>query len=157
MAQFEYRLVMVKGGEITVEHLIGPSEYDDEIDESDYDVDCTGLYLTDPEGNETELELPEALDDVSTIPADETVELNDEQYVKYVCWRTTEWVLTSDRRITEEDFTFVPRRYGDVCITSFVLPDDIECEFDSSWDGKYSEILQEARNPKFVVEEEEDD
>ena len=149
---------MIKGGEVTVEHLIGPSEYDDEIDESDYDVDCSRMYFVqEPGGEEIDLEVPGALDDVTTISKDETVELNDEQYVKYVCWRSTEWVLTSDRPITEEDFTFVPRRYGDVCITSFTLPDDIECEFDSSWDGKYCEILQEARNPKFVVEEEEDD
>ena len=33
---FEYKLTLVKGGELTVEHLIGPSEYDDEIDECDY-------------------------------------------------------------------------------------------------------------------------
>ena len=151
---FEYKLTLVKGGELTVEHLIGPSEYDDEIDECDYDVDCAGFYLTDSDGNETELVVPEV--DEST-PAEDVTPLDDNQYVKYVCWRTTEWVLRSERPVTAEDFTFVKRQYGDVVITSFTLPEEIECEFECSWDGKYSEILQEARNPEFVIEEEEDE
>ena len=62
------------------------------------DVDCAGFYLTDADGNETELEVPE-VDESVPVDDDERTELDDNQYVKYVCWRTTEWVLTSERPV----------------------------------------------------------
>ena len=148
----EYRLILVKGGEVTAEHLIGPSRYDDEIDDAGYDIRDAQFYLLDDDDNEividTDLEFLEE--------AEEHIDLNDDQYVRYICWRTSEWVVKSEEPLTADDVIPVYRRFGDVDFIDFTIPKATEFEFDSSWDGKYEEILQEARNPTYTITEDDD-
>ena len=150
MATHEYNLCLVKGCEVTIEHLIGPSQYDDEIDDSGYDVQDAHFYLTDKDGNEIVIDT-----DICCEEDDEyqTEELNDDQYVKAVCWRTTEWTVESDEPLTAMDVELVKRKFGDYPILDFHIPKAIVCDFQCSWDGKWQEIVQEAVNPTYVAED----
>ena len=152
MSKYEYTLCLVKGGEVTIERLIGPDEYDDEIDECGYDIQEARFYLTDADGNDEEINTNFEFDESKA----EVEKLDDEQYVKYVCWRTSEWVVRSDVPLTAEDIVPVHRQYGDVTFIDFDIPKAAEWEFDSSWDGKYQEIMQEARNPTYTRKEDDD-
>ena len=151
MTKYNYELILVKGGEVTVERLIGPDLYDDEIDECGYDIQHANFYLLDEDNNEMSIDTEFDFDNSKA----ETEELNDEQYVKYVCWRTSQWDVTSDVPLTAEDVIPVHRRFGDVEFIDFEIP-KAEYEFNSSWDGKYQEILQEARNPTYQFPEDDD-
>ena len=149
--KYEYDLCLVKGGEVTIERLIGPSQYDDEIDECGYDIQDCYLYLTDADGKEMEVETSMDYDESKI----QKISLNDEQYVKYLCWRTTEWKVFSDVPLTADDVLPVHRQYGEFQFIDFEIPKAIELEFMDSWDGKYQEIVQEARNPTFPFPEDE--
>lgn len=155
MADFEYTLTLVKGGEVNIERMIGPDEYDDEIDETLYDVRDAHFYLTDSDGNEMVIDT----DDYDDLPQIEAVEeLNDEQYVKYTCWRTTDWSITSPVPLTAEDVILVRKQIGDdVFIDWDIEVEGVESEFESSWDGKYCEVITEARNPTYPRPGSEDD
>ncbi len=145
MSKYEYTLCLVKGGEVTVEHMIGPDEYDDEIDECGYDIRDARFYLTDSDGNDEEIETEFDFDESKA----EVEKLDDQQYVKYVCWRTSEWTVQSDVPLTAKDVVPVHRQYGEVEFIDFDIPKAKSYEFDSSWDGKYMEIMQEAANPTY--------
>jgi len=148
---FEYRLILVKGGEVTVERLVGPSRFEDEIDECLYDVRDAQLYLLDSDNNELVI----STDDYDDIPLVEAeVTLDKDQYVRYVCWRTSEWAITSPTALTADDVKLVRK---DVAGETFVDWDievpGVESEFDSSWDGKSNEIIIEARDPEFIAQD----
>lgn len=148
---FNYTLTLVKGGEVTIEHLIGPSQYDDEIDECGYDVRDAHFYLQGEDGEEMVIDT-DVYEDLPQIEAVET--LNDNQYVKYVCWRTTDWTITSPTKLTAEDVKLVRKEFGgEVFVDWDIEVEGVESEFDSSWDSKYSEIIVEARNPEFTPED----
>ena len=147
MALFEYTLTLIKGGEVNIEHMIGPDEYDDEIDETIYDVRDAHFYLTDSDGNEMVIDT----DDYDDLPQVEAVNtLDDDQYVKYTCWRTSDWTVTSPTPLTADDVTLVRREVdGEVFVDWDIQVEGVQAEFDSSWDGKYCEVIIEARNPKY--------
>ena len=152
MSKYKYSLCLVKGGEVTVERMIGPDLYDDEIDECGYDIQDAGFYLTDDDGNEMEIDTDLLFDGSKA----QEEQLNDEQYVKYVCWRTSEWDVESDVPLTAEDVIPVHRLFGDVSFIDFEIPKATSFEFNSSWDGKYQEILQEAANPTYPYPTDDD-
>ena len=152
MSKYNYELILVKGGEVTIERMIGPDLYDDEIDDCGYDIEDARLYLIDEDGNEFEIETSIQFDGKNA----EAEELNDEQYVKYVCWRTSQWDVASDVPLTGEDVVPVHRIFGDVSFIDFDIPKAESYEFNSSWDGKYQEILQEARNPTYPYPSDDD-
>ena len=141
MTTYTAKLILVKGVEVTIEHLIGPGE--DEIDECQYDVENAGFILS--IGNDDY----EIDTDQEPSESEDPIPLTEEQYVKGICWRTTEWELTSERPITVDDIKLIKRKFGDVEFVSFDVSDDVECEFDTSWDGKWQEIIQEASNPTY--------
>ena len=148
---FTYNLTLVKGGEVTIEHLIGPSQYDDEIDECGYDVRDAHFYLQGEDGEEMVIET----DNYEDLPQIEPVEtLNDDQYVKYMCWRTSEWTIKSPTPLTAADVILVRKEFGGESFVDWDIEvEGVESEFDSSWDGKYCEIIVEARNPQYVAED----
>ena len=135
------KLILVKGLEITIEELTSPGE--DEIYECEYDVADARFVLS--IGND-DYEIPT---DVQPTERLTPVPLTEEQYVKGICWRTTEWELTSERPITVDDIQLVTRQFGDIKFVSFNVSDDVCCEFDSSWDGKWQDIIQPASNPTY--------
>ena len=147
MANYEYTLTLVKGGEVTIEHLIGPDAYDDEIDDSGYDISGARFYLTDANGLEEEIDTEWEDNQECDVES-----LDDEQYVKYVCWRTSDWVVESDVPLTADDVKKVYRKFGDYEFLDFEIPNATSVEFDSSWDGKYCEVVQEARNPTYTTQ-----
>ncbi len=135
------QLTLIKGSEITIEELISPE--DDEISESEYEVMNARFYIT-IEEEEHEIDT-----DSEVTLSEDAVELTEEQYVKVVGWRTCDWTLTSERAITPNDVQLITRTFGEICFVSFKTSDDVDCEFDSAWDGRYSEVLQEAANPTY--------
>ena len=143
MTTYNAKLILVKGLEITIEELTAPGE--DEIYECEYDVGEARFVLT--VGNDDY----EIATDVEPTESESPVALTEEQYVKGVCWRTTEWELTSERPITVDDIKLVKRQFGDIDFVSFAVSDDVECEFDSSWDGKWEDVMQEASNPTYSM------
>jgi hypothetical protein len=145
---YDYTLTLIKGGEVTVEHLIGPELYEDEIDESGYDISGARFYLVGPDGEEMDIDT-EFDDDAEC----ETETLDNEQYVKYVCWRTSDWTVTSDVPLTAADVIPRYRDFGGYKFLDFEIPKATEVEFDSSWDGKYQDIVVEASNPTFSMPE----
>ncbi len=150
---YTYTLMLIKGGEVTIEHLIGPSQYDDEIDDACYDVRDARFYLIAPDGEELEIDTT----DYDDLPVTEAaVTLNKDQYVRYVCWRTTEWTITSPTPLTADDVKLVPKDFaGDIYVDWDIEVPGVEQEFISAWDGKYSEIVVEASDPEFVIEDED--
>ena len=147
MPKFEYTLTLVKGGEVNIERMIGPDEFDDEIDDTCYDVRDAHFYLTDSDGNEMVIDT----DDYDDLPQIEAVEqLNEEQYLKYTCWRTTDWFISSPTPLTADDVKLVRKQYDDLVFVDWDIEvPGVESEFDSSWDGKYQEVLIEASNPTY--------
>lgn len=145
---YDYTLTLVKGGEVTVEHLIGPELYEDEIDESGYDITGARFYLVGPDGEEMEIDTEFDNDAECEIET-----LDNEQYVKYVCWRTSDWTVTSNVPLTAADIIPRYRDFGGYKFLDFEIPKATEVEFDSSWDGKYQDIVVEASNPTFSMPE----
>ncbi len=138
------RLTLIKGAEVTVEGMVAAGE--DEIYECGYDVEGTRFYVTIGE-EEYEIDVEGEVEEEES-----AVELTEEQYVKVVGWRTCDWTLTAEREITPADVQVITRTFGEVSFVSFKTSDEVECEFDSAWDGRYSEVLQEATNPTFPVD-----
>ena len=135
---FEYTLIMIKGSEMSIEYLV-----DDDVDENEY-VECgydatnTHLYLVDKDGNEIEVNTDWSEEAPTTVTA-----LNEERgdYVREVCWRTTEWDVKSDTPLTADSVGLVKRCFGETEFMEPTIP-SAEMDFNSSWDGKWEQIVE---------------